>query len=424
MSGLSEQQEECKRHFLVWWQSNPKTRKPFFRIDGYAGSGKTYSIKHIVEGIEGVVQLAPTGKSALVATQKTGRYTRTVHKALYIPKGSGAPNKERISEIKATMDKLEAQLRDWCGITETEIGLHPSMVFWQKKLDAEENVNNPIFKLNDDTDLKRAKLIYLTEASMIYESMARDLLALNVPILMEGDPGQLPPVGGDGYFMRGAPDFFLDEIHRQAEGSPILKLATMARNGEHIPLGDYGDGCMVVKKISAELALQADQIIVGKNETRHKKNYAARLMKGFISSEVINDDVFVPRTGEKLICLRNNDDEGVINGSLWKCLKAERYTASKLHMKVMEEGCNYATNVTAHSQLFRGLLQKQMPQWMLCQRGVTQFDFGYAITCHKSQGSQWDFVVVYDESRNMGSSKQWLYTALTRAAKRLVIVTQ
>jgi exodeoxyribonuclease-5 len=50
-------------------------------------------------------------------------------------------------------------------------------------------------------------------------------------------------------------------------------------------------------------------------------------------------------------------------------------------------------------------------------------DFGWAITCHKSQGSQWDDVVVHDESGSFReAADQWLYTAITRAAERLVIV--
>ena len=54
---------------------------------------------------------------------------------------------------------------------------------------------------------------------------------------------------------------------------------------------------------------------------------------------------------------------------------------------------------------------------------INQFQYGYAISCHKSQGSQWDSVVVIDESKTFGKeANRWLYVAITRASKKLIII--
>src|SRR6185295_17115561 len=95
----------------------------------------------------------------------------------------------------------------------------------------------PGFALNPKSDAAHAKLIVLDEVSMVSEEMARDLMSFGRPILVLGDPGQLPPIKGEGAFTRDAPDIMLTEIHRQAGESAIIRLATMARQG-----GEPNDG--------------------------------------------------------------------------------------------------------------------------------------------------------------------------------------
>ena len=57
------------------------------------------------------------------------------------------------------------------------------------------------------------------------------------------------------------------------------------------------------------------------------------------------------------------------------------------------------------------------------RRESDEFDYGYALTVHKAQGSQWDDVLLFDESYAFREHRaRWLYTGLTRAAKRLTIV--
>ena len=74
---------------------------------------------------------------------------------------------------------------------------------------------------------------------MVGPEMAADLLAFGKPILVLGDPGQLPPIKGTGAFTEVVPDIMLTEIHRQAGESAIIRLATMARQGIDIPPGEH-----------------------------------------------------------------------------------------------------------------------------------------------------------------------------------------
>ena len=69
----------------------------------------------------------------------------------------------------------------------------------------------------------------IDECSMVDEELGRDLLSFGKPILVLGDPAQLPPVKGGGFFTETAPDVMLTEIHRQAEGSAIIRASRAAR---------------------------------------------------------------------------------------------------------------------------------------------------------------------------------------------------
>ena len=139
-------------------------------------------------------------------------------------------------------------------------------------------MKKPRFALNPQSDAADAKLIVLDEVSMVGEEMARDLMSFGKPILVLGDPGQLPPIKGEGAFTRDAPDVMLTEIHRQAAESAIIRLATMARQGEPIGFGEY-DRCVAKMRkgdVTPAQALRSGQLICGMNATRLQLNNAMR----------------------------------------------------------------------------------------------------------------------------------------------------
>src|SRR6185312_13074516 len=137
-----------------------------------------------------------------------------------------------------------------------------------------------------------------------------------VKTLIIGDPGQLPPINGEGAFTDRDPDVFLRQIHRQAENSPIIRLSTLARQGLPLPKG-FSEGSVRVLPLNKEtqplIYREETQPICGLNRVRHEYNKRIRRLRGF--------DGEVPQVGERVICCRNNSEEGIFNGGLGKILK-------------------------------------------------------------------------------------------------------
>ena len=144
-------------------------------------------------------------------------------------------------------------------------------------------MKKPRFALNPQSDAADAKLIVLDEVSMVGEEMARDLMSFGKPILVLGDPGQLPPIKGEGAFTRDTPDVMLTEVHRQAAELAIIRLATMARQGVPIGFGTYDRSVAKMRKadVTPEQALRSGQLICGMNATRLQLNNAMRAAAGF-----------------------------------------------------------------------------------------------------------------------------------------------
>ena len=214
---------------------------------------------------------------------------------------------------------------------------------------------------------------------------------------------------GAGFFTTDEPDFMLTEIHRQARDSPIIKMATIVRDGGRLQVGDYGDGSRVVHLHDYRVEA-CDQILVGRNFTRRNINIGMREGYGRYGS--------YPLGGDKLVCLRNDFRRGFLNGSLWiveRVIKASDDGPIVLRV-VSEEGGAAAVTATTHAGFFNG---RPIPD----PREYVNFDFGYALTVHKAQGSQWDDVVLHGEQNYLGAdARRWLYTGLTRAAKRIIAI--
>lgn len=362
----SPQQDAALKAVDKWFYQQSK-KKQVFRVFGYAGTGKTTLARHFAENVDGdVCYAAFTGKAALMMQKNGCVGARTIHSLIYT----------------AEVDKKTG-----------EVYFHL-------------NRNNSI--LND------AALLIVDECSMVDEKMARDLLSFKKPILVLGDPAQLPPVSGAGYFTDAEPDVMLTEIHRQAEENPIIYLATQVRNGTYPDFGEYGDS-RVLSKISSQDALSADQIIAGRNVTRDDMNRKIRkLLKLDPDSPVVND---------KLICTKNDHDIGIFNGGMFTIeqILAQKYKTNFMHMRLErmdEEGLPVLVKV--HKSFFFDDVSK--PDWKML-KGSQEFDYGYCITCHKSQGSQWGNVLIQDESWCFKDVwERWLYTAITRASDKVTIV--
>jgi len=232
-----------------------------------------------------------------------------------------------------------------------------------------------------------------------------------------GDPGQLPPIDGEGYFMSSRPDVMLTEVHRQAKDSPILRLATEVREGRMPTTGNYGD-CRVITDDDCDMAdlLAADQVLAYRNVTCHRLNDWIRDELGYTTD--------LPGLDDRLLCLRNDYDIEVFNGETFRVTSLPR--ASKyfetVSMRVVRDNCGQADDVRikVHPRFFTNE-QKSLTEQQ--KRESHWFGYGYAMTVHKSQGSQWDNVLIFNETRaSKREPWKWLYTAITRAKERLTLV--
>lgn len=389
---LSAEQERARTAFLQWFHSSHKTR-PYFFLTGGGGRGKTFTTKSIIDSLKGNILLAtPTGKSALVLAKATGRAVQTIHSLIYRPQGTGG-ERDKIEKIQEELKILDPN-SDKAKQLNRELKKLLSGV-------------KPLFSLNLESPLQHAKLLVVDEVSMVDESTIQDLLSFNVPLLVLGDPYQLPPVMAKSFFKTSEADFCLTEIHRQAKESPIIYLAELARQGMPLAVGQYGTS-KVTRDVSPSEALEYDQIIVGKNETRHLTNNKVRTLLMYEGE--------YPNVGERVICKRNNSKLGLLNGDQFTVTKYNQITENTGIIGVRND--DLSTAVQCHSEYFVG---KEPPPWDI--KKCESFQYSYAITCHSAQGSGFGSVFVLDQSRVFGReiAPKWLYTAISRSIDRVTI---
>ena len=343
------------------WYNN--SDEQIFRLFGYAGTGKTFLAKTFAENLPaghrcGVA--AVTGKAAYVLNQK-GCPASTIHRLIY-----------RLVERSSP----------------------------------------PKFELNPDSPLRSLKLLILDEVSMVGDKLGKDLESFGTKMLVLGDPAQLPPVGDAGRYINAEPNIMLKEIHRQAEGNPIISMATKVRHRKPLSIGEYGEST-VEYQMRPDACIQADQLLVGKNKTRRLYNQAFR--RHYNRGDSRGEGY--PQPKDKIVCLRNNHQMGLFNGSIWIVRKVRKLNEDRLLDLISEDEKDTLKGVWACGSTF---LDGKIPEYQ--KRDQNFFDYGYALTCHKSQGSQWDNVAIIDESAVFGEDRyKWLYTAITRAAERVTV---
>lgn len=390
---LSALQSTALDRVSAWYNGGSATPQ-VFRLYGYAGTGKSTIAKEFTGLLDSYTCVATfTGKAASVLRRKGAGNAQTIHSLIYtvLPPDKGAILnliKEMENAAAEKVPELRQQLRD---------------------------LNRPRFALNtEESPVLDCGLVLIDECSMVDAVLGQDLESFGKKILVLGDPGQLPPVSGAGYFTNKEPDFLLDEIHRQAADSPIITLATQARQGERLKAGSYGTSLVKHSNVVPfSDRLHADQVICGRNATRHALNKRFRMQLG------ISNSMPVPK--DKVICLKNDKEHGLMNGTMWEVLQCAQSRWLQMEIKSLDDPEDDVTKeIDCHPTPFEGKDLGEMPYWL--RKMAQEFDYGYAITCHKAQGSQWDNVFVENESyvfRDMAS--RWLYTALTRAAERVTV---
>jgi exodeoxyribonuclease-5 len=411
---------------IAEWYRHGRQKQQVFQLFGFAGTGKSTITRHAIDAlglvskgndcrrIGGVLFAAFTGKAAHVMTRK-GTPASTIHDLIYRVSEANAAEIERVEkELAALLAELGSMSPELRATAELRI----------RRLKVRlACIHEPVFLLNHQSLVRDADLIVLDEVSMVGRRMAIDLLSFGKPCLVLGDPGQLGSIRGPGGFIGAEPDVMLTEIHRQAGDSAVLRLATMARQRLEIPHGDYGSLVRKVPRTSvdARQLLEAGQVICGRNDTRLSLNAAMRRAAGFAAD-------YPTGTGEKIICLRNRHDLGLLNGMFVGLadVRDEDPLAFSATMTTEDE-----KGISGRCQLYKGHYDdhhafdrdRTLRDWRK-RRDLVETTWGYAITCHKAQGSQWENVIVCDDGlgHTAEDRARWLYTAITRAERGLVIL--
>jgi exodeoxyribonuclease-5 len=238
---------------------------------------------------------------------------------------------------------------------------------------------------------------------MISTPLWNDIISFGKPVIMLGDPGQLEPIGGDPRLMH-KPDMVLDQIHRQAMNSGIIQFATDIRLGNKIKK-QYKDVKFMPQVMTKEL-LGSDIIICGFNSTRVRANEVCRRHLG-------HTGLICP--GEPIVILKNNYHYQLFNGQIITVKQVGE--SSKTCTEVICDIDGIDRPVLLLNEQFGCPTTKTSPT-----RRIALADYGYCLTTHKSQGSEWGKVMVIDEQCSKWDAARWRYTAITRAADELIYV--
>lgn len=426
-------------------------------LAGYAGTGKSTILPHILEDLgydpQKVGFCAPTGKAAKVMRSSLKRQgypnseAKTIHSAIYRAKPPPIATLEaNIDDHSQKLAEMIQQIRAEAGAVDdfdqnvtVNLDKNPNVVTQRKLIERLEKELSLVyqedrvdFSLNPDAPIQNMQLIVIDEASMVGARIKADLLTFGVPILAIGDPGQLPPIEDSAGLTAGIPDFFLKEIHRQAQDNPIIHLATLARQGKDLPYGDYGNGVHVLRRKDFDPNLSVEncpQFIVGMNKTRWRINQMLRADLGFIKK----GEKAGPRKGEKLVVRKNSKDYGnLVNGTPCICMGDANIFDGDATFPLSfadDEDFQYVD-----LRVFQGLFEEHFSlkagkhtanerSSFRAKKSAINMDWAFAITCHTAQGSQWPDVVVIDESDVFREeADRWLYTAITRAEKTLTVL--
>lgn len=399
---------------IIRWALNPEASQSF-TLAGFAGTGKTTLMRAVVEALRQlnvkVFCCAPTGKAASVLQRKLGNLCRvtTVHSFIYAP-------------VEVTEADLVHASRTHLALVErakTIPHLEEAIVRAEDKVEHITQLLNTDmcdFKNRDMSEMGPIQIVIVDECSMIDEKMEGDLRQIAPKILFLGDGGQLPPVNGQPFYERNKPEATLTEIHRQTGNSGILCFATDVRNGWFNTNDLYSDVVKVWGEPTMDQIREADVIITGRNDTRRNINRLIRRDRGHEGSDY-------PKAGEPVMCLRNDYRLRLVNGIGGVMVSdAVMNLNGTLDAEIMYEG--EIINVQMDTYNFTVYYDPDISRRTVKSKGC-QFDFGYAITCHKSQGSEWDTVMVWDDhmrEHDVEARKRWMYTAITRAAKKLIWV--
>lgn len=344
---------------------------------------QTHALEHLAEFIEKprdarqyrtLHGLAGTGKTFLLA-ELTKRYP-----GLTLTAFTGKAASVLRRRVNVNVSTLHSVIYNFQGLANDEF---------------DPDKKNPIFTPKGDPLPER--VILVDEVSMVGARIAQDLLDTGARVIACGDPGQLPPVRDKQYFTR--PDFTLTKVHRQALGSPIIRQAHHVRNENRYEAD--GEAFRVISRAEPKDLLGHEMILCWRNATRRRLNTRKRQLLGFGPN-------ITP--GEPIMCLQNDHQLGVYNGAIYSVVSWEE---PELYL---QDDLGRSITIPAAT------IEDIDPEFEIRRYDEDSLPFAmaYAATVHKSQGSEYTSVLLFDESDD--SWAQFMYTGITRAVERCTVV--
>lgn len=377
--------EKVKVWFSNWQYGKRSGPHPqWFSYSGAAGVGKGVAAKMIVDMLglseRTYIACAYVGK-AVLQLRKNGMNAKTIHSLIY----DARPVYEGDDDEGNKVLKYKFFLKD---------------------------------KLDEDY-----QLIFVDEAAMVNDDMKDELLSFGIPIIFMGDMNQLPPVFGSSTILAN-PDHILTQIMRQKENDPIVQLSQMILKGIPIMEGKYGNS-QVIRDMPLDnrLITDYDQILCNTNKYRVAlNNYIRKNLKHFPENK--------PMIGDKIVCCQNNwnlsvDGYPLTNGMIGYIIDISRQYTHKGYYKITFEpeflnSDNQFIGLKMDSKYINSPYETQKSMGRIANE---KFEYGYAITVYKSQGSEFDRVLYFDSNfRTPELTKRSRYTAITRAKESLTIV--
>lgn len=379
---LSHDQEIALKKLLTWFLDPAKP--PFITLGGYAGTGKTTLISILRN------ELNEKKKDLKVAfVSYTGKATRVLKNKIHESKALFS--QDSISTIHSLM---------YSPIVNND----EQIIGWEQK------------------DEVPYDLLIVDEASMVDSALWRDLLTYQIPIIAVGDHGQLPPIKGNFNLMEN-PVIKLEEIHRQAKDNPIINLSIVAREKGEIPNEYFTWPVKKMERNDPDLGdmlrnFKDDTLVLcGYNTTRVKLNKYIRQALEFETPE--------PQARDRVICLRNNHEKQIFNGMLGRIKVIVKSEPEWFYAEIDMDGEESVYKGLIAANQFNNSESQNFTQERAKYSKGDLFDFGYAMTVHKAQGSQARRVILFQERfAKMDDEmwRRWLYTAVTRAEEELIII--
>lgn len=440
-----------------------------FILKGYAGTGKTTLIRFFIERLKdqnlSYALLASTGRAAKIVSNATGTKASTVHSQIYSLKDFNQDLEEVVRKEKETGIDSTGQLYLTFELTT----VMPS-------------ANQKFYIIDEASMISDAPDPNANQAVFGSGKLLTDLMQYdkNGKFVFVGDECQLPPIWQDfspalsaGYFRNNfnikAVEYSLTDIVRQQEDNSIIQASHALRElyenppqvrWGKLPLSQYKH--IQVHPDFLSLIRNYIQQVKGRNYD-HTTFIASSNAKCSKANALIRNSLQMRPTlqvGDLLLVTQNNLISGFMNGDMVvvEQIKTSRYQRAQLTFQMVElrelvTNRRY-TQLLIENILYGGMtnlsLEQQKSLYIdfylrLRDEGIKQKDlafrerlntdpylnalrcvFGYAITCHKAQGGEWNEVFV-DIPRNLTleskpSGYQWIYTAVTRAREKLHIV--